>query len=49
VLTALNRQRRFYSYVQVSPRDELDGHRAMLVGVGVSFPADEVTCNLEID
>ena len=29
-------------------RDKLDGHKAMLVSLGVSFSADEVTCNLEM-
>jgi hypothetical protein len=30
------------------PRDKLDGHKAMLVSLGVSFSADEVTSYVQL-
>ena len=39
---------RAISTCQSPRRVKLDGHKAMLVSLGVTFPADVVTCNLEM-
>ena len=39
---------RAISTCQSPRRVKLDGHKAMLVSFGVTFPADVVTCNLEM-